>query len=81
MKIFVTSVGSFLLGIAASALAAYLVWQEYYPNSTEVWTASSELTLGNGATIPGGTEFIVDKYMPEGFVRLSLYVNVEGEPL
>ena len=31
--------------------------------------------------IPVGTEFVLSEYMPEGYVALSLDVNVEGSEL
>ena len=74
-------VGSFLLGVAATSIVTYFLWQEFHPSTTEIWTASTDLKLANGTTIPDGTEFIVDAYMPEGFVSLALFVNVEGESL
>jgi hypothetical protein len=36
--------------------------------------------LTNGAVIPAGTEMTVEKDMSEGFVRLNLTINVDGEP-
>ena len=65
--------------IAAGIFA--LVWIEFHPATTEVWKSSSDIRLANGALIPAGTEMTVDAYMPEGFVSLSLAINVDGEAL
>ncbi len=81
MAKFAFFVSGFLLGVAATSLVTYLLLQEFHPSTTEVWTASTDLTLANGSTIRDGTEFVVDAYMPEGFVSLKLFVNVEGESL
>jgi hypothetical protein len=65
--------------IAAGVFA--LVWTEFHPATTEVWVASNDIRLANGTMIPAGTEMTVDAYMPEGFVRLGLAINVEGGSL
>ena len=57
------------------------VWGEAHSRTSEVWRAERQLTLANGTAIPSGTEMTVDEYMPEGFVRLKLAINVEGESL
>jgi hypothetical protein len=49
--------------------------------STDVWTANANLVSASGVTIPAGTELTLATYMPEGFVALSLAVNIEGETL
>ena len=71
----------FVGGLLMAAGVVALVWKEFDSATTEVWKASTELMLENGAIIPAGTEMTVDKYMPEGFVRLSLAINAEGESL
>ncbi len=57
------------------------VWAEAHSGTSNVWRAEKQVTLSNGTTIPAGTEMTVDAYMPEGFVRLKLAINVEGEAL
>lgn len=48
---------------------------------TEVWTAKVPLISAGGVAIPAGTELVVVKYMPEGFVASNLRANVESEAL
>ena len=83
-------IGFLLTGLVAGLLLATAVvywvvfpwvWGEAHGATSEVWRAEKQLTLANGATIPEGTEMTVDQYMPEGFVRLKLAINVEGESL
>ena len=49
--------------------------------SKEVWVASESLRSDHGLVIPQGTELIHEAHMPEGFARLVLSINVEGETL
>ncbi len=83
-------IGLLLAGFAGGlALAAAVgmwvifpwVWGEAHNGTSEVWRAESKLTLENGVTIPAGTDLTLDEYMPEGFVRLKLSINVEGDAL
>ena len=71
----------FSLGIAAAAVAGYFLWLEFDPKSSEIWTASTEIRLENGVVFPAGVELVVHRHMPEGFVTLQLFVNVEGDTL
>jgi len=57
------------------------VWGAAHSGTSEVWQAEKQLTFANGIAIPSGTEMTVEKYMPEGFVRLKLAINVEGDSL
>ena len=57
------------------------VWGEAHSGTSEVWRTERPLTLANGTAIPAGTELTVGEFMPEGFVRLNLAINVEGESL
>ena len=83
-------IGLVLTGLVAGLLLATAivywvvfpwVWSEAHSGTSEIWRAEKQLTLANGATIPEGTEMTVDQYMPEGFVRLNLAINVEGDSL
>ena len=71
----------FVGGLLIAAGVVALVWIEFHPATTEVWAASGEVKLANGGVIPAGTEMTVDSFMPEGFVRLTLAINVDGEAL
>ena len=79
MKLALT-IGTWLLGLVmgASGLAGYWYWQH---RSTEVWVVSEPLRSDHGLLIPQGTELIHERWMSEGFARLSLSMNVEGEAL
>ena len=76
-----------LIGIASIVIgmvigAAGLFFMMYgYPGKTEVWTAKTDLRLDEGIVIPGGTEFVHHRWMPEGFATIKLYLNVEGQAL
>ncbi|MDJ0905622.1 MAG: hypothetical protein QNI96_06350 [Woeseiaceae bacterium] len=75
-------VGGLLLAAAIGMWIVFpWVWGEAHSGTTEVWQAKRKLTLANGIAIPSGTEMTLDTYMPEGFVRLKLAINVEGEAL
>ena len=83
-------IGLLLAGFVAGLLLAAAigmwvlfpwVWGEAHSATSEVWRAEKQLTLANGTVIPIGSEMTVDRYMPEGFVRLSLAINVEGASL
>lgn len=69
-----------VIGILIGALTV-LAFTYYGSGNTEVWESKVELNTSSGIVIPSGTEFIVNEYMPEGFVALTLTVNVEGEEL
>ena len=83
-------IGLLLTGFVAGLLLAAAigmwfifpwVWGEAHSATSEVWRAEKQLMLANGTAISAGTEMTVDAYMPEGFVRLNLAINVEGESL
>ncbi len=83
-------IGLLLSGLLAGLLLAAAigmwvifpwVWGKAHSGTSEVWRAEKPLVLENGIAIPAGTEMTVDEYMPEGFVRLKLAINVEGEAL
>ena len=80
MKILIAII-SFILGSIVTAAGSFLLWQQANPNSTEVWTTISEINLDRGIVIPQDIELIRERWMPEGFVTLKLYVNVEGGAL
>jgi hypothetical protein len=75
------ALAGFVVGLLVSAGAFVWVWIEFHPPTSEVWTSTTEIRLENGALIPAGSELIVDDYMPEGFVRIELAINVDGESL
>jgi len=72
--------GCWLFGVVvgASGLAGYWYWQH---RNTEVWVAMEPLRSDHGLMIPPQTEFVHEAWMPEGFARLNLSINVEGETL
>lgn len=72
---------AFFCGVALTAGLCTFVWLQLFPSETEVWTASNNLTLDGNITIPSGIELVHDRWMPEGFATLRLYVNVEGDAL
>ncbi len=74
------SVTIFVIGVLAG-IASVLAFFLLSSNNTEVWKATVDLQSSNGVVIPAGTELVVKDYMPEGFVALTLSVNVEGEEL
>lgn len=74
------SVAIFVIG-ALIGVASVLVLSLLSSSNTEVWKATVDLQSSNGVVIPAGTELVVEDYMPEGFVALTLSVNVEGEEL
>ena len=76
MKYILTLLVGLLIGGASVLASTYLV-----PGNTEVWKSEVDLNTSTGIMIPAGTEFVVSEYMPEGFVALSLTVNVEGTEL
>lgn len=76
MKLIFTFVAGLLIGIA---LLAVFIFLDSGP--AEIWKSQVELTTESGMVIPVGTEFILSEYMPEGYVALSLGVNVEGSEL
>jgi len=65
-----------LIGVAGTLSIYYLKNQR-----TEVWTSQTELHDDNGLVIPRGTKFIHQRWMPEGFATLRLYLNIEGSTL
>ncbi len=64
--------------MGASGLAGYWYWQH---RNTEVWVATQPLRSDHGLLIPQRTELVHEAWMPEGFARLTLSINVEGEAL
>lgn len=71
---------SLLLGIAIGVISFYFA-SSLDSNTTEVWQTNVELTAPSGIVIPAGTELVVTERMPEGFVALSLAINIEGDEL
>lgn len=69
-----------ILGIVIGAISvfAYLLFSN---DSAEVWESNRHLNTQSGIKFPAGTKFFVSGYMPEGFVALTLTVNVEGQEL
>ncbi len=69
-----------ILGIVIGVISvfAYLHFQN---GTAEVWESNKNLNTQSGINFPAGTKFVVSEYMPEGFVALSLTVNVEGQEL
>jgi len=65
-----------LIGITGTLTAIYLKHQ-----TTEVWTSQVDLKNDKGLLIPQGTQFIHQRWMPEGFATLRLYLNIEGSTL
>ena len=74
-------VAAFLCGAIVTGGIFSLILNQYFPSDTEVWTTSSDLMLDGSIVIPSGVDLIHDESMPEGFVSLKLYVNVEGRAL
>lgn len=81
MNRFLVSIASFVLGASVTAAGSFLLWLQISPSTSEVWTTATELKLGGGIVIPRDVELIQERWMPEGFVTLKLYVNVEGDAL
>ena len=76
MKYILTLLVGVLIG--AGSLFAFM----FMPSgTTEIWKSEVDLSTSSGVIIPSGTEFVVSEYMPEGFVALSLVINVEGSEL
>lgn len=76
MKSIITLIcGVVIGGISASA---FLYFET---GSAEVWESHTKLHTDSGITFPAGTKFVVAEYAPEGFVALTLTVNVEGQEL
>ena len=46
---------------------------------SEIWTSKTALKTDDGILIPAGTEFVVERHMPEGFTTIKLSLNIEGE--
>ena len=76
MKLIFTFIVGLLIGIASLAAFNFLDIGQ-----TEIWKSQVELTTKSGMVIPVGTEFVLSEYMSEGYVALSLGVNVEGSEL
>ncbi|MCG9761511.1 hypothetical protein L1D50_20750 [Pseudoalteromonas sp. Isolate6] len=76
MKLIFTFIAGLLAGIFS--VVAFLFLES---DSTEIWKSQVELTTESGMVIPVGTELVLSEYMPEGYVALSLDVNVEGSEL
>ena len=77
MKPLLLMISSLVLGAAVGvACTLYLVFG--WPPETVVFTTNERIAAGE-IEIPGGTELVLHRYMPEGFATLRLYLNVEGE--
>ena len=50
-------------------------------STTDVWVANESIKSPEGILIPPGTEFVLKRWAPEGYVALELSVNVEGGTL
>ena len=68
------------VGMVLGSIGTIGLWYLKH-DSTQVWTADVDLISDNGITIPQGTQLILDTWMPEGFARLKLYINIEGSTL
>ena len=69
-----------IFGIAIGAISV-LAFLRLSNASVEVWESNRHLSTQSGINFPAGTKFVVSEYMPEGFVALTLTVNVEGQEL
>jgi|TARA_Y100000296_G_C5076456_1_gene207577 hypothetical protein len=76
MKLIFAFIAGLLTGILSVVAFPFLD-----SGSTELWKSQVDLTTESGMVIPVGTEFVLREYMPEGYVALSLDVNVEGSEL
>ena len=76
MKYILTLIVGIIIGVASVFSFTF-----FGSISAEVWKSEVDLNAASGIFIPAGTEFVVSEYIPEGFVALSLAVNVEGEEL
>ena len=81
MTKFLIAITSFIFGSALTAAGSFLLWQQINPSTSEVWMTTNELKLDGGIVIPQDVELNQERWMPEGFVTLKLYVNVEGDAL
>jgi len=79
MKNLLLALVSLAVGLFAG-IASTLYFIFGGPVGTTVFTAAKPLHA-DGIEIPAGTELVLDRYMPEGFETLRLYINVEGGPL
>ncbi|WP_156904746.1 hypothetical protein [Ferrimonas senticii] len=68
------------VGIVIGAITVF-AYPHFQEDSSEVWVSNKNLSTQSGINFPVGTKFVVSEYMPEGFVALSLTVNVEGQEL
>ena len=74
------SILTLILGILIGAVS-FFAYLHFSYGSAEVWESNRQLSTESGINFPAGTKFVVSEYMPEGFVALSLTVNVEGQEL
>jgi len=75
------SITSFIFGVLVTSACAFLLWQQTYPSQSHVWITDRDIKLDNGMAIPRDVELVQERWMPEGFVTLKLYVNVDGDAL
>jgi len=80
MKKIIVILTIFLLGVFVGLLTS--VGYLYYRNrKTEIWVSNSDIRSSDGLQIPADTEFIHERWMPEGFATIKLYLNIEGAGL
>lgn len=70
----------FVAGVATGGGALGAYWYSTH-STTDVWAASEQMRSSEGIVIPHGTEFVFQRWMPEGYAALELSVNVEGYAL
>jgi hypothetical protein len=69
------------IGFVIGMITTVGIYFYMLPTQTEIWRSNSELSGDGGLTIPAGTTLKLNRYMPEGFVNLTLSINVEGADL
>lgn len=70
----------FVIGIVTGAGVLGAFWYSVH-STTDVWVANKPMKTSDGILIPPGTEFVLKRWAPEGYVALELSVNVEGGTL
>ncbi|MFW0778343.1 MAG: hypothetical protein ACN2B6_11575 [Rickettsiales bacterium] len=70
----------FVAGVATGAGALGTYWYSTH-SKTDVWVANEPMKSSEGLLIPPGTEFVFQRWMPEGYAALELSINVEGSAL
>lgn len=66
------------LGFVLGVITTVGIYFYKLPSQTELWRSESALSGDGGLVIPPGTTLKLNRYMPEGFVNLTLSVNVDG---